>query len=551
MNPETALSPGRRILTLVAMTLSSAMILVDQTSVPLAIPDAMADLGAATTGGQWILTANMLPLAAFMVLGGRLGDVHGLRRVFMVGALLFGVSSALAGFAQDLPWMIAARASQGVGAALMMPVAVAIVSATWPDDQRGRALGLLAGFAAFAAALGPIIGGGLASVDWRLVFLVNVPLAVIAAVLTARNTPALRLAGSAGRLDLPGIATFSLAIVGLVFGLGQAPQAGWGDPSVIASFAIAAVAATTFIFVERRAAEPMVEFRLFRHLNFLASNISQFLAGAIELGTAFLLPYFLLMMIGLTPIMAGLALIPATLPIIVVGPLAGRMFDRIGGRVPLVTGFLVLAASGVAFALAVSTREYMYLIPGLLLQGTGLGIVLTVNDPTGLDAVPEKDQGQAAGLINTSEQLGGAVGIAGLTAVLVGISRSRTESALLDRGIHTTAAEVDRWREFIVTIEQKGLSQIDVGHQGKVIKVALNDVLNAHVTAYETVFFTTAAIAVVAALACLLLVRRTDRIRTRPVFTRRSRWEISNTGRTPGLTRHPAPGRRPPDPPAT
>lgn len=528
------------------MTLSSAMILVDQTSVPLAIPDAMADLGAATTGGQWILTANMLPLAAFMVLGGRLGDVHGLRRVFMIGALLFGVSSALAGFAQDLTWMIAARASQGVGAALMMPVAVAIVSATWPDEQRGRALGLLAGFAAFAAALGPIIGGGLASLDWRLVFLVNVPLAVVAAVLTSRSTPALRLPGSTGRLDLPGIATFSLAIVGTVFGLGQAPESGWGDPSVVSSFAVAAVAAVAFVFVERRAAQPMVEFRLFRHLNFLAANISQFLGGAIELGTAFLLPYFLLMMIGLSPIMAGLALIPATLPIIVVGPLAGRAFDRVGGRIPLVTGFLVLAASGVAFALAVSTREYLYLIPGLLLQGTGLGIVLTVNDPTGLDSVPEKDQGQAAGLINTSEQLGGAVGIAGLTAILVGISRSRTEAALLDRGIQTTSAEVDRWHQFILTIEQKGLSQIDIGRQGEVIRVAIGDVLNAHVTAYETVFASTAAIALIAAVACLLLVRRTDRVRTRPVFSRRSRWEISNTGRTPGITRHPAAERRRP-----
>lgn len=524
------------------MTISSAMILVDQTSVPLAIPDAMADLDAAATGGQWILTANMLPLAAFMVLGGRLGDVHGLRRIFMAGAILFGVSSALAGLAQDLPWMIAARASQGAGAALMMPVAVAIVSATWPQDQRGRALGLLAGFAAFAAALGPIIGGGLASLDWRLVFLVNVPLAMVAALLTARNTPALRSEGSDRHLDLPGIATFSVAIVGFVFGLGQGPESGWSDPSVLVSFGVAVAASIAFVIVERRAEQPMVEFLLFRHLNFLAANISQFLGGAIELGTAFLLPYFLLMMIGLSPIVAGLALIPATVPIIVVGPVAGRAFDRFGGRVPLVIGFLVLAASGIAFALAVSSREYIYLIPGLVLQGTGLGIVLTVNDPTGLDSVPESDQGQAAGLINTSEQLGGAVGIAGLTAILIGISRARTESALLDRGIHTTAAEVDRWREFIQTIEQKGLHHIDVGSQSEVIKVAIGDVLNAHVTAYQAVFTSTAAIAIVAAFTCLVLVRRTDRVTDRHIFSRRSRWQISNTGRTPGITRHPDSG---------
>ncbi len=522
------------------MTLSSAMILVDQTSVPLAIPDAMLDLDAPLSGGQWILTANMLPLAAFMVLGGRLGDIHGLRLVFLVGAALFAVSSALAGFAQDLTWMIAARASQGVGAALMMPVAVAIVSATQPQDQRGRALGLLAGFAAFAAALGPVVGGGLASIDWRLVFLINVPLAIAAIALTRANAPALRLNRDAPRhLDLPGVTTFSIFIVGMVYGLGQGQPLGWTDPQVLGSLAAGLLGLVAFVFVEHRVENPMIEFRLFRHLNFLAANVSQFLGGAIELGTAFLLPYFLLMMIGLSPIAAGVALIPATVPIIIAGPLAGKAFDKVGGRGPLVTGFLFLAASGIALAVAVSEREYIYLVPGLILQGIGLGIVLTVNDPTGLNSVPEKDQGQAAGVINTSEQLGGAVGIAGLSAILIGISRSRTEAALMDRGIHPTPEQIAEWRQFLLTIEQKGLHQIDLGSQSNVIKVAIGEVLTAHVAAYEAVFATTAGIAFLAAFACLILARKDDRVSGRGIFSRRSRWSIANTGRTPGLTRHP------------
>lgn len=527
-------------LTLIAMTVSSAMILVDQTSVPLAIPHAMSDLDGSSSLSQWILTANMLPLAAFMVLGGRLGDIFGLRRIFIVGAVIFATASALAGLAQDVPWMITARAVQGVGAALMMPTAVAIVSATFPREEKGKALGLLAGFAAFAAALGPVIGGGLASIDWRLVFLVNTPLAVVTVLLTLSSTAPLRLnQGAARNLDLPGVTAFSIGIVGFVYGLSQASELGFGDIQVIGPVAISILAFIAFIFIEMRSSAPMIDFRLFRHLNFLASNISQFLAGMVELGTAYLLPYFLLMMIGLSPIEAGIALVPATVPIILAGPLAGRLFDRVGGRIPLVTGFLVLGASGIAFALAVSEREYIYLLPGLILQGIGLGMVLTVNDPTGLDSVPPEDQGQASGVINTSEQLGGAVGIALLSTLLVSTSLDRTRESLGDKGIEPTARQLSQWQDFILTIEQKGLGHINISEQPFAIRYALTDVLNAHVAAYELVFYATAAISVLGALACLLLVRKSDRVERGRIFIRRSRWVSSTTGRSPAITKHP------------
>ncbi len=527
-------------ITLVAMTVSSAMILVDQTSVPLAIPDAMSDLGGKTSASQWILTANMLPLAAFMVLGGRLGDIFGLRKIFIIGAVVFSTASAFAGFAQDIPWIITARVIQGAGAALMMPTTVAIVSATFPREEKGKALGLLAGFAAFAAALGPVIGGGLTTIDWRLVFLVNTPLAIIAILLTLNSTGPLRMNENASRsLDLPGVTAFSIGIVGFVYGLGQGSDLGWGDPQIVVSLAVSVLAFIGFFVIETKSSNPMIEFRLFRHLNFLASNISQFLAGMIELGCAFLLPYFLLMMIGLTPLQAGIALIPATVPIMLAGPLVGRMFDKVGGRIPLVTGFLVLGASGIAFALAVSEREYIYLIPGLVLQGIGLGMVLTVNDPTGLDAVPPEDQGQAAGVINTSEQLGGAVGIALLSAILISESVHRTNGSLAEKGIKPTDSQVSMWKDFILLIQQKGLGQIDISEQPRVIQFALNDVLDAHVAAYELVFMTTTAIALLGAISSFFLVRKSDRVEKGKIFVRRSRWVSSNTGRTPAVTRHP------------
>jgi EmrB/QacA subfamily drug resistance transporter len=525
-------------LTLAAMTLSSSMILVDQTAVPLATADVLADLRGAVGEGQWILTANILPLAALMVFGGRLGDLLGLRRVFLAGALTFMAATAVAGGAQDLPMMIGARAVQGAGAALMMPTAVAITSAVYPGDQRGRALGILAGGSAFFAALGPVLGGLLTSLDWRLVFLVNVPLAAITVLLTLSTTPSLRPAGdSRPRIDYPGTLTFGLGIAALVFGLSQGQADGWGSPTTVIPLVGALAFLVAFVLIELRATFGLLDFRLFRHLNFLAANLSQLLAGAIELGLGFLLPFYLLLVIGISPAAAGIALIPATIPIVLAGPLAGRAFDRIGGRIPLVAGYLVLAASGLALAAGVGEQTVGALIPGLVLQGLGLGVVLTVNDPTGLGAVPPDAQGTAAGTINTTEQLGGALGIAGLTAIEIGAAERITVERLADRGIEPTAQQIDRFEEFILRAEQAGRGQTPV--DTRVVRAAVEDNVLAHVDSFRITFLTSVGIALLGAVVCFVLVRREDRFYAGPVFGRRSRWVWTHAGASPAVTRHP------------
>lgn len=534
--PATSRAATR--MTLVAMTLSSSMILVDQTAVPLATPDAIRELGGSLSESQWLLTANILPLAAFMVLGGRLGDLLGLRRVFLAGALTFLVSTALAGSAQDMSWMISVRVAQGCGAALMMPTAVAIVSNVFPRQRRGAALGVLAGGSAFFAALGPVFGGVLTTIDWRTVFWVNVPLAAVTIGMTARFTPPLRPQRGADRpgLDFPGVATFALGTGALIFGLSEVEDASLGAPRAWIPMAVGAIALAAFVVIELRARAPMLDFRLFRHLNFLASNISQILAGAIELGLGFLLPFFLLLIVGVSPLIAGIALIPATVPIMLAGPLAGRAFDRMGGRAPLVIGFLTLAASGAALALAAPKASAGWLVPGLVLQGVGLGIVLTVNDPTGLNSVPERDAGQAAGMINTSEQLGGAIGIAILTAVEVGHYKHILFNRLAEQGVHPTSEQIERFTQFIQKAEQHGLSHVRESH---LVRETISLATDAHIDAFQLMFSVSAGIAVVGAVACLLLVRRTDRVTEGPIFTRRSRWVSANVGRTPGVTRHP------------
>ena len=535
-------SPRARWLTLVAMTLANSMILVDQTAVPLAIPHTIADLGGSLSTSQWVLTANVLPLAAFMVFAGRLGDQLGLRRIFLAGALVFIVSSAMAGAAQNMPWLITVRATQGLGAALMLPTTLAIVSAVFPERDRGRALGIMAGASAFFAALGPVLGGLLTQyVDWRAVFLINVPLAAITVGFTVTNTPTLRPESGTRRpqLDFPGLIAFAVGIGALTLGLGQSQQWGWGSPATLEALGLGLAGLAAFWVIEPRRQDPLVRFGLFRHLNFSAANVSQVLAGSIELAAGYLLPFFLLLVVGLAPGPAGLALIPATVPIIVVAPLVGRWFDRSGGRMPLTVGFLVLAASSFALVAAFPAQSLVPLIPGLVLQGIGLGIVLTVNDPTGLGSVPADDQGMASGIIDTSEQLGGAVGIAVFTVILLHVYLGRLYERLGERGITVTQGEVQQGREFVLRAEQEGIRQISAPPR---IREVLGQFEAAHVYGFQITFGLMGIVALVGAAVCWLLVRQDDHLAPTGIFSRRSRWVWTAKGEGPGLSRKPSPG---------
>ena len=536
-DPEVRASSRSLWLTLAATTLASSMILVDQTAVPLASPDVVLGLDASIADGQWVLTANILPLAALLVLGGRIGDLFGIRRVFLLGAVVFAAATALAGAAQSLPWLISMRVLQGIAAALMMPTAVAITSAVWPRERRGYALGILAGASAFFAALGPVVGGLLTAVSWRLVFLINVPLAVAAIVFTVLGTPPLPPDAENRRsINWAGAALFAAAMVGLVFGLSQGQPAGWASPTTAGPLVGTVAFLIAFWWSERRSSSPLIDATLFRNLNFLASTISQVLAGMVELGLGYLLPFYLLLTVGVGPITAGIVLIPGTVPIILAGPLAGRAFDRVGGRWPLVVGFVVLALSGVALGVGATGESAVAIIPGLILQGIGLGIVLTVNDPVGINAVADQDRGQAAGIINTAEQVGGAIGIAGLGAIQLGYYFHLLSGRFGAKGISPTPEQVRTVRAFIAQAEQKGLRNVPAD---PVTRTVLSDLIDSHASSFALAFYVSAVIAAIGALACFLLVRKETRTVAHPVFSRRSRWALSNAGTTPGLTRLP------------
>jgi EmrB/QacA subfamily drug resistance transporter len=426
---------GRAGLVLVAMTLANAMILVDQTAVPIALPDIMNGFRVGSQEVQWVLSCSLLALAGLLVLGGKLGDLLGRRLIFVTGAVLFAGASAVGGLAPSFPVLLVARVVQGVGGALMLPTSVAIVSAAFPPERRGRALGTMGGAAAVAGAVGPTIGGMLTSaLSWRAVLLVNAPLAVACVAVALRAVAADRPRIAGARVDVGGAVLICIALVGLSFGFSQTEVAGWGAPDVLVPLAAAVIAAAAFVLHERRVEDPLLDFALLRsHRNYLGATVSQGVGGLAEMGLGVIFPLLLILNLGMDPALAGLALIPTTLPMIVVSPLAGRWYDRSGGRPPLVTGYALLLVSGLVLAWGADGADYARILPGLLLYGFGLALILTVNDPVSLDSVPDADQGQASGVSATAEQGFGALGIAVLYSLFHGAYLSRLHE-LVDAG---------------------------------------------------------------------------------------------------------------------
>jgi EmrB/QacA subfamily drug resistance transporter len=450
----------RRQLLLVCMTLANAMVLVDQTAVPLALPDILHQFAVSSQQVQWVLNGSLLPLASLLVLGGRLGDLIGRRRIFLIGTTVFAGASALGGLAPTFAILIAFRVLQGAGGALMLPNTIAIVSSAYDRTSEGRALGLMGGAAAVAGALGPTIGGILTSaLSWRAVLLVNVPLAVITVAVTLRVVARDPQRQKGAHVDLPGAATLGLALFGLVLGLAQSQAWGWGSPLVLGALLVSVASAAVFAWIEHTSPSPLLSFALLRrHPNYLAATVSQVIAGVGEMGLALLFPLLLILNLQMSPAVAGLALLPTTVPMVIIAPLAGRWYDKVGGRWPLVTGFGALILSGVLLAVGTASNTYPAILPGLLAFGIGLALVLTVNDPVSLDTVPSADQGQASGVSATAEQFGGAIGIAALYLLFHAIYLRDLEGSIAhSQAPHATAGQLIRLRDAFQAAEQTGL----------------------------------------------------------------------------------------------
>ncbi len=506
--PEAGAGPSTtRTLVLVSMTAANAMVLVDQTAVPLALPSIMSEFGVGSQPVQWVLNASLLPLAGLLVLGGRLADLFGRRRVFVVGSTIFAISSALAGLAPDFEILLTFRVFQGVGGALMLPTTIAIISAAFPGAERGRALGTMGGAAAVAGALGPTVGGALTStLGWRFVLLVNVPLAVAAVIIAMRAVAPDSRRTDSRSIDLAGTVLLSVALAGLIFAVAQSQTWGWGSPGVLVPLLGSVLAAVLFVWLERRTENPLMDFALLRRYpNYRGAVISQGVGGMAEMGLGIIFPLVLILNLGMDPGLAGLALIPATVPMVVVAPLAGRWYDKVGGRVPLVSGFGVLALSGLLLAAGVLTTNYWLLLPGLLVYGTGLALVLTVNDPVSLDTVPATEHGQASGVSATAEQFGGALGIAVLYTVFHATYVNRLHADIDASPIaDASTAQLERLRADIIAAEQTGLHPDSFDPE---VSMYLVSALEASEFGYAVTFVFVSVLAVAAAVVVGRLVR--------------------------------------------
>src|SRR4051794_22804071 len=337
---------NRRWWTLAAMCFALFMVMLDNTVTNVALPSIQRTFDASLSALEWTINAYSLSFAVLLVTGGRLGDIFGRRKVFLIGVVVFGASSATIGLAPTEAWLVASRAVQGMGAALMMPATLSIITNAFPPSERGKAIGTWAGVSAIALALGPLVGGWLTEdVTWRAIFFINVPVAAIAVAVTLFATHESRDESATKQVDFPGIAVLTAGLTALVLALVEGNSWGWGSARIITLFALAILGLAAFGLIERRSAAPIVNFDFFRSRSFLGANIVAFAISFGMFAVFFFLALYMQNVLGYSPLETGVRFLPSTLVIMVAGPLAGRLSDRIGPRTPLVIGLLFVTVS--------------------------------------------------------------------------------------------------------------------------------------------------------------------------------------------------------------
>jgi DHA2 family methylenomycin A resistance protein-like MFS transporter len=401
---------------LVVMCVGYFLVLLDVTIVNVAIPELGSDLGAGVGGLQWVVDGYAVPLAAFLIVGGAVGDARGHRRVVLTGLAVFGVASLACGLAPSVGFLVASRVVQGVGAALLLPGTLAIISDAFPEPrEQARAIGVWAAVGSAALPAGPLLGGALIeSVGWRAVFLVNVPIVVLAGVVAGRvvrPTPA-----TERRIDWAGAALAALFLAATVFAVVELGNAGASAPAVVAA-GVAVASLAGFVVVELRTTEPMLPLSLFRQRAFSAANGVAAAMNFGTLGLLFLLTLYLQEVQGRNAFEAGVALLPLFLPLSFLAPFTGHVTGRWGPRAPMVLGLLISAGGVVALSWVSADTSASLLVPALLAWGVGLGFLTPAVVAAAVAAVGPGRSGLASGANNTARQAAGAVGIAAYGAI--------------------------------------------------------------------------------------------------------------------------------------
>jgi EmrB/QacA subfamily drug resistance transporter len=417
--------------TLGAMCFALFMIMLDNTVVNVALPSIQRDLHASLSALEWTVNAYTLTFAVLMVTGGRLGDIFGRRRMFLFGVVVFGLSSAAIGFAPSDTALVAFRAVQGIGAAFMMPATLSIITQAFPPEQRGTAIGTWAGVSALALAIGPVLGGFLTQdVSWRAIFFINPPIAVGAVAVTLFAARESRDETVDKTVDFSGIGAITVGLTALVLALVEGNGWGWGSTRVLTLLAVAAVGLTAFVAIERRVRAPMVNFAFFRSRTFLGSNVVGFFVSFAMLAQFFFLALYMQNILGYSPLQAGIRFLPSTLLLVVLGPLAGRLTDRVGPR-PLMSLGLVVVSAAVFIQSGITVHtSYLRLLPGFMLMGIGIGLVMSPMSTAAMNSVDRTKAGAASGVLSMSRMVGGTFGVAVMGALIATIGRAKIDHTL-------------------------------------------------------------------------------------------------------------------------
>lgn len=418
--PEREAATGRWVLA--TTILGSSIAFIDSTVVNVALPALQESLDATVTEVQWVVESYALFLAALILVGGSAGDKFGRNRVFVFGMVVFTIASAWCGWARSPTELIAARALQGIGGAFLVPGSLSLISANFPIESRGRAIGTWSAFTAITMAMGPLLGGWLIeTLSWRWIFFLNIPLGLAVVVMALTKVPESRNP-NAGPLDRWGSLLGTLGLGGIVIALIEQANLGWLHPLVLLSFALGMACCVAFVVVERRIDHPMVPPNLFRSSNFIGANVlTLFLYGALG-GALFFLPLNMIQIQGMTATQAGAALLPFMLTMFVLSRWAGSLIDKYGARLPLIIGPTITA---VGFLLllrpSVEASYWSGFFPGIIVMAIGMATSVTPLTTVVMTAVPDDQAGVASGINNAVSRAAGLIALAGFGALVYGV----------------------------------------------------------------------------------------------------------------------------------
>jgi EmrB/QacA subfamily drug resistance transporter len=432
-------SQGRWVVT--ATVLGSGMAALDATVVGIALPSIGRDFHVGVNSMQWVVDAYTLSLAALLLLGGTLGDSRGRRRMFMAGTIWFAIASLLCGLAPNAPVLIAARALQGVGGAMLTPGSLAILQASFVPDDRSKAIGAWSGLGGIATAAGPFLGGWLISaVSWRLVFFINLPVAALVLAVSARHVPESRAPGEVPKLDVRGALSISGALAGITYGLIGASSDGWTSVSVLLPLLLGLALLGVFLRVESREAEPMLPLSVFRSRQFSAANAVTFVVYAALGGVMFLVPVVLQEVRGYSPLESGTSLLPVTVIMLLLSARSGALAARIGPRLQMTTGPLVIAGALLLFTRIGDGGSYLTaVLPAVLVFGFGLAINVAPLTATALAAAPAEHSGVASAVNNDVARAAGLIAVAVLPVAAGITGDSYLHPVMLAHGFRVAA----------------------------------------------------------------------------------------------------------------